>query len=211
MIVHKLFIKKEKGIPLEEVQKLEVNKLGIVGGVKSLPSRQVLLLPKATLDRFNLKAGALRENIIIDGYDLHSLISGTVIKLGNVSIRLTYHCEPCKRIKDIVSLKTILHQRGYLGTILNKGSIYVGDSLSILAKEFETIPYEIKERIKWYLNKQNKPVTIKKLVYDIGLSNSYCRAIPNMLKKMEDKYSELVIYPSKQSSNQITIFDSLAQ
>jgi MOSC domain-containing protein YiiM len=207
MIVDKLFIKKQKGVALKEVKELRVNKQGIVGGVESLPTRHVLLLPKSVLSNFNLKAGDLRENIILDGYDIHSLPSGTVIKLGNVEIRLTYHCEPCKRLKGIVSLKEILHQRGYLGTILNIGTISKGDPLIILDKQFETIPYDIKERIKWYLDKQTKPVTTKKLVYDIGLSNSYCRAIPNMLKKMDYKYSELVLYPSKKTTQQMLIFD----
>src|SRR5205809_4539060 len=31
-------------------------------------------------------------------------------------IRLTFHCEPCKKILKLVDLKTILHRRGVFGT-----------------------------------------------------------------------------------------------
>lgn len=154
-------------------------------------------MPQKTLDRFNLLPGQLRENIIIEGGDIHSLDSGTVIKIGDVRVRLTYHCEPCGRIKEYVSIKKILHQRGYLGSFLDEGTIQVGDVLTLTNERLEKIPYDLKERIRWYLNKQDKAVTIKKLAYDIGLSPSYYRAIPNMLKKMEERYQLLVNYPSK--------------
>ncbi|BDD04468.1 MOSC domain-containing protein [Aureibacter tunicatorum] len=193
-----LLLKEKRGNhPLRSVEQMEIGEHGIVGNVSTLPSRQVLILPKEVHSKFSLKPGDLRENIVIEGFDIHELSSGTVVRIGEVKIRLTYHCEPCKRISEFASAKEIMHQRGYLGSFLNQGRISLGDDLRVLEKEFESIPYDIKERMQWYLDKVDKPVSIKKLAFEIGLSQSYYRAIPNMLKRMDQKYRDLVDYPSK--------------
>ena len=200
-----LYIKKKGSSPMVPVSTMNVDKNGIIGGVPCPPIRQVLFLPELTINKFGLNKGQLRENIITKGVDLHNLASGSVVKIGDVRIRLTYHCEPCKVIKEFVNLKMITHQRGYLGTVINEGVLRIGDKVNILGKQFERIPYDIKERIKWFLDKQNEPTTIKKLAFEIGLSPSYYRAIPNMLKKMDNKYKDLVDYPSKKKSTQTNI------
>lgn len=206
MIKH-LLIKRHKGKALDEVEQLNVGVNGIEGGVLALSGRQVLILPVSTIREFNLHVGDLMENIITEGIDIHSIESGTVIKCGGVKIRLTYHCEPCKRIKGKVNLKEVEHRRGYLGTFMDVGCIRIGDAVQVLGKQFETIPYAIKERIGWYLDKQVKAVTVKTLANEIGLSPSYYRAIPNILKNMDEKYIELVRYPSKGDKNQSTLWN----
>ena len=167
---------------------------GIEGNVYCLPLRQVLIVPTQSLTEFNLKRGDLRENIVVDGFDLHKLESGTVIQIGSVRIRLTFHCEPCRKLADIVSLKKITHKRGILGNFLNNGVIKVGDAVVVGDKSFDAIPYRIDDRIKWYLDKQDKPVPVSKLAFDIGLSNSYCRAIPNLVRNRDDIRKELILY-----------------
>ncbi|GGX03957.1 MOSC domain-containing protein [Aquimarina muelleri] len=203
--VQKLFLKESLGNTLREVDSFEVTKKGIVGAKVALPQRHILILTTEIIERFDLEPGDLKENIIIDGLDIHALSSGTVIQIGEVQIRLTYHCEPCKQIKDVVALKKIEHQRGYLGTVLNKGEIKIGDTLTVLDITYDSIPYTIKDRIMWYLDQQKNPVSIKKLAYEISVSPSYYRAIPNMLKKMDPKYMDLVNYPSK--NKQPSLFD----
>lgn len=203
--VQKLFLKEPLANTLREVDSFEVTKKGIVGAKVALPQRHILILTTQIIERFDLEPGDLKENIIIDGLDIHALPSGTAIQIGEVQIRLTYHCEPCKQIKDIVDLKKIEHQRGYLGTVLNKGKIKIGDTLTVLDITYDSIPYTIKDRIMWYLDQQKNPVSIKKLAYGISVSPSYYRAIPNMLKKMNPKYMDLVNYPSK--NKQPSLFD----
>ena len=169
---------------------------GIEGNVYCQPLRQVLIVPTQSLTQFSLKPGDLRENIVIDGIDLHNLESGTVIQIGSVRIRLTFHCEPCRKVVDIVNLRKITHKRGVLGNFLNNGVIKVGDAVLVGDKSFDAIPYRIDDRIKWYLDKQDKPVPVSKLALDIGLSNSYCRAIPNIVRNREDIRKELILYES---------------
>ena len=132
--------------------------------------------------------------MVVDGIDLHKLESGTVIQIGSVRIRLTFHCEPCRKIADRVNLKRITHKRGVLGEFLSNGIIKVGDAVAVGAKSFDAIPYRIDDRIKWYLDKQDKPVSVSKLAFDIGLSNSYCRAIPNLVRNRDDIRKELILY-----------------
>ena len=169
---------------------------GIEGHVHCQPLRQVLIVPTQSLTEFNLNPGDLRENIVVDGLDVHKLESGTVIRIGSVRIRLTFHCEPCRKIANMVSLRKITHKRGALGSFLNNGVIKVGDAILVGDKSFDAIPYRIDDRIKWYLDKQAKPVPVSKLAFDIGLSNSYCRAIPNLVGNRDDIRKELILYKS---------------
>lgn len=196
--VTNLLLKGKSGdFPMTPVERFMIKRDGIENSVPTSPLRHVLVLPKAILDKYNLLAGDLRENIVIDGFDIHELPSGTILQIGSVKIRLTYHCEPCKRIADIVDIKKIVHQRGYLGSFLNPGEIVIGDEVDILQKKLEAIPYEVKARVRWYIDKLKQPISIKQLAHELGLSKSYYRAIPNMLKKMGSKYIDLVDYPSK--------------
>jgi len=159
------------------------------------PHRHLLLLPVSTLTSFSLDQGSLKENMLIDApFDIHDLPSGTVIKCGTVEIRLTYHCEPCNKVKNIVNPKAISHKRGYLASVLNTGVIRVGDTVEVLGKRFESIPYDIGDRIKWFLAKIETSIPVSKLVEEIGLPKSYCRAIPNILKKRDDIDKQKVTY-----------------
>ena len=204
---------------MRSVMAFGVGPNGIEGNVYCLPLRQVLIVPTQSLTEFNLKRGDLRENIVVDGFDLHKLESGTVIQIGSVRIRLTFHCEPCRKLADIVSLKKITHKRGILDNFLNNGVIKVGDAVVVGDKSFDAIPYRIDDRIKWYLDKQDKPVPVSKLAFDIGLSNSYCRAIPNLVRNRDDIREELILYKSSTrrkgvddsttAQRQLSVFDPL--
>ncbi|MBL4650134.1 MAG: MOSC domain-containing protein, partial [Aureispira sp.] len=109
MVVTNLLVKRKRGdeYPLEEVPSFEVNENGIVGTIPTSITRHVLFLPKQILEEFNLVPGNFRENIIVEGANIHELKSGTVLLIGAVKIRLTYHCEPCKRVHKFVSAKEI--------------------------------------------------------------------------------------------------------
>lgn len=193
MILH-LLNKPGRYRPLVEVDELIVSTTGIIGSVPSLPIRQVLIVPQSTLDHFRLSPGDLRENLVIDDSrmePLHSLPSGMVLKIGEVLVRLTVHCEPCGRLKEVVGLKAIEHKRGYLGAFLSGGRLRVGDPVASMGVQYEPIPYDLRERLAWFLDRQSAPIEVTTLVHEVGLSLSYCRAIPNLLRGRPDLKSKV--------------------
>lgn len=188
MILH-LFYKPLRYKPLVEVERLDVSTDGIAGAAPSSPMRHVLIVPRSTLDELKLSPGNLRENMVVDDSGigpLHSLPSGTVLKIGSVRIRLTVHCEPCGRLRGVVDIRAVEHRRGYLGTFLTGGALSVGDDISSLGVQFEAIPYDLKQRLAWFLSRQPAPIEVTKLVHEVGLSLAYCRAIPNLLRGRPD-------------------------
>lgn len=192
--VQKLFLKQSSNPKtILEVSDLNVSKEeGIEGSKKCLNFRQVLILPSSTFQEFKINAGELNENIVSEGFDVHTLTSGTVLEINEVKIRLTYQCEPCGFVNKWTSIKNIEFKRGYLGSFLNSGNIIVGNEIKILETKFEPIPYKIEDRIIWFLEKQNKTVTTQQLLEGVGLSNGFRRAIPAYLKRIDEKYKKMV-------------------
>jgi MOSC domain-containing protein YiiM len=178
-----LFIKRAHGARLEPVAELDVSPQGIAGGVRSSPLRQVLITSRSVTEEFGLQAGELRENIVVDCPRLYDLPSGTVIRIGAALVRLTFHCEPCKKILHLVDLDSILHKRGYLGCFLNSGRIAIGDVVTATEERLEAIPYAVKDRIRWFMTKQKAGLAAIDLVHGLGLPSSYARAIPRLLAK----------------------------
>lgn len=199
MITH-LLIKRQHKQQLDPVVKLQLSQQGIIGNVVCSPLRQILLLEHKTLNEFNLKPGDLRENIIIDGMDLYALPSGSVLQIGDTLIALTFHCEPCKIIADKVNLKDIREQRGYLGRVLQGGTIAVGDTVTVTDQKTETIPDEPVERIKWFLAKRDNPILTADLMWEVGLASSYCRALPAMMRKHPDIKASKILFKNNDLS-----------
>lgn len=188
-MILKLLYKPARYQPLVEVQELAVSTEGVVGAAPALPLRHVLIVPRSTIDEFRLAPGDLRENVIVDDVGigpLHALPSGTVLGLGDVHVRLTVHCEPCGRLRGVVETRRVEHRRGYLGTFLNAGVLRVGEGIASLGVRYEAVPYDLRERLAWFLARQPGPVEVTRLVHEVGLSLSYCRAIPNLLRNRPD-------------------------
>jgi hypothetical protein len=199
-MITNLFYKPGRRESMQPVGSLAVSPAGIAGAVDAPPIRQLLILPKSTLVEFSLQAGDLRENVVLDdshGVPLHTLPSGTVIELGPILVRLTVHCEPCPRVSHLVKpISKLSHKRGYLGQILSAGNLTIGDAYVPGAVQFEPIPYELKERAAWYLAKTRGPIPVKEFVRALGLSLSYCRAVPNLVRDISGS-SNRIIYGSK--------------
>lgn len=195
-MIERLFTYSENGDPIPHYV-IDADMKGLSANRQCHPWRHVLLLPSSTLAEFDLKPSELRENILVSD-DIQTLPSGTVIELGNVKVRLTFHCEPCKKLKPLISPNKLLNKRGYLGQVISTGTIRLGDSVVISKQIFAPIPYAIPDRIKWYLNQLTSPIFVTDLVDGIGLSRSYCRAIPNILKGRTDIDASKVRYKSKQ-------------
>ncbi|MEQ1758228.1 MAG: MOSC domain-containing protein [Vicinamibacterales bacterium] len=187
-MIKRLFYKPTRYEPVIPADSLTLSPDGIAGSIHAEPMRHVLIVPQSTLDEFGLTPGDLRENVVIDDSSfggLHELPSGTVLGLGDVDIRLTIHCEPCPRMNPVVSdYRVLKDKRGYLGTITKGGTIKLGDLVVPKGVRYEAIPFDLKERILWYLDKQDSPVPVTTLVKEVGLSVSYCRVIPNVLRDL---------------------------
>jgi len=175
---------------------------GICGSTKAPPMRHILITQKSILDEFDLFPGDLKENIVVDFNGLHQLKSGIIIKIGSAKLRLTFHCEPCKVIANKVNLGKIAHKRGVLFSVIQKGFIAVGDNVVITDEYLEEIPYEIGDRIEWYLSKNSDPIHASNLLWEIGLSNSYARALPRLIAKLPEQYQKKVLYKSHQRTTE---------
>jgi MOSC domain-containing protein YiiM len=183
MRVKKLFIKHEHGAQLTIAESMDFSPEGIAGNVACAPFRKVLLASESVTADCRLGDSDLRENVVVDYGGLYDLPSGTVVRIGQALIRLTFHCEPCRKILKLVDLKTILHRRGVFGAFLNAGRISVGDEFTVTTEKFEPIPYEIGERIRWFIRQHHGSGAIADLSHAIGLPASYRRAIPSLLRK----------------------------
>lgn len=196
MSVENLFIKQTKGSALCAVQSLRFSRAGIDGNAPCSPLRQILILPRSTLDEFSLQPGNLRENIVVEHQGLHELESGTELTIGEARIRLTFHCEPCGRVVDKARASTLLHKRGYLGLFLNAGEIHLGDKVESLGVQHEPVPYATKDRIRWALERKTEPVTAARLLFDCGVPIGYARALPRYLATFPPALAALVRFDS---------------
>ena len=184
MAVKNLFIKPQHGVALRVVNSIAVTETGIGGNVSCAPFRQVLISSEAVTAECGLLPGDLRENIVVDFDGLYDLPSGAVVEIGDVSIRLTFHCEPCKTILQLVEFERIVHRRGVFGTCLNSGTISLGDPFRVTDRQYEAIPYAIGERIRWYLQRHGVMAAAVNLVHELGLPASSAKAMPQILRKL---------------------------
>ncbi|MEH2155013.1 MGMT family protein [Nostoc sp.] len=188
-IIH-LFSKVKVGSPMVELNTLNLKlNHGIEGDINAEPisPRQVLIVRYEDIANLSIQPGELRENIVIQGREIDKFIPGSLLHFeSGAAIRLTFYCEPCKRIAHLVeSLKSIQGKRGILGVVIKSGKIKVGSNFQFQANKFPAlseIPY------KRFLNfiikiPSGKVVTYKQIIKGIGVDNSYLRAIPIYLKK----------------------------
>jgi MOSC domain len=182
--VANLFIKLHHGEHIEPVPNLDFSEQGIVANVPRSPLRQVLITSQPVSDQFGIRAGQLRENITITDPRLYDLPSGTVVKIGTALIRLTFHCEPCRKILHLVDFGSIEHKRGYLGLFLNKGTISVGDKFTVTTQKCEPIPYAVKDRMRWLFAKGKVPMATVDIIHSLGLPSAYARAVPRMIERL---------------------------
>jgi hypothetical protein len=90
-------------------------------------------------------------------------------------LRLTFHCEPCKKILKLIEFDRVVHRRGVFGMFLNDAQIALGDKFAVTEQRFEEIPYAINERIRWFLKMHGGRGATLDLVHALGLPASSCR------------------------------------
>lgn len=184
MQVTELFIKLAHGAPMQSAAAIVCSPRGIAGSVPVAPFRQALIASLAVTAELGLKPGDLRENIAVDCDDLYDLPSGTVVTIGKARLRLTFHCEPCRKILKLIEFDRILHRRGVFGMFLNDAPIALGDEFAVTDQRFEEIPYAINERIRWFLKKHGARTAALDLVHALGLPASSGRTMPRLVAKL---------------------------
>jgi hypothetical protein len=177
-----LFIKEIKGQPMKQVSSIALNKgLGIEGDKNAfaISPRQVLISRYEDLEELNIPFGGLRENIIVKGLNVQQFQPGALVSIGASKIRLTFHCEPCKRIADVVpSMVEVMCRRGILGVVLESGIVNIDDTVTcqeLQYKPFSDTPFD---RFVMFIENipAGKVVNYKMITIGMGVAESYLRA-----------------------------------
>ena len=169
--------------------------VGVVGDFHADPSspRQLLLASASAYREFSLPAHALRENLLLD-LDTACLNSGTVLRIGaGVRLRMMFQCEACGQL-DLVQprlAQRLGNRRGMLARVLTGGVVRTGDpvfDLGILAPSWSD---DWRERVRRVLEAVPPGwiVESRDLARLAGIPSSYCRAMPNLLKRFGAAYA----------------------
>jgi alkylated DNA nucleotide flippase Atl1 len=184
-----LFLKSKRGSVMTERSQLRiVAGYGIDRDIHahSISPRQVLVVRQEDLVQLDIDPGELSENIVISGANLDRFAPGSVLKFpSGAAIRLTFHCEPCKRVAHLVkSLKSIESKRGILGVAIADGVVTSGDRVEIQPEVFPALSDVPYERFLEFLTKipVGKVVTYQQVIIGIGVSAGYFRAMPKYLQ-----------------------------
>ena len=193
--VKHLFLKKERRTSMSETPFLELSKgCGIEGDINAdrISPRQVLIVNSKDLSELSISSGALRENIVLDNVITEIFKPGSLITFpSGAAIRLTFYCEPCKRIAHLVdSIKDVREKRGILGVVVQTGIIEIEDIAEIEPNYFPALSEKPYERFLDFVLKvpQGKIVTYKQIIRGIGVDKSYFRVIPLYIKKAPEIY-----------------------
>jgi MOSC domain-containing protein YiiM len=137
-----LFSKSQRSSNMTEQQKLNLQAgAGIEQDIhaNAISPRQILIVRQADLQELSITPGELSENVVISGVDSDRFIPGSMLKFkSGAAIRLTFHCEPCKRVAHLVeSLKQIEKKRGILGVVIADGLLTSGDRFELQPDVFD--------------------------------------------------------------------------
>ncbi|MGG6295544.1 MOSC domain-containing protein [Leptolyngbya sp. AN02str] len=187
-----LFIKRAHGQGVEPASELVLKRgLGIEGDAHAIigSPRQVLMASAPALSMFGLPPGAIQENLLLDSW-VETLPSGTVVQVGDrAQIRITFLCEPCSNLNRIQPglAKDLIGKRGMLGMVVQDGLVRPGDRVVPLPFRLPFIPETTRGKFEEFVARipSGHVVRTKALLMALGLTQSYARAIPTMLKKSD--------------------------
>src|SRR3954453_19933469 len=98
------------------------------------PKREVLFVSKQHLESVDVKPGAIRENITVEGDDVEKWPIGQRVRVGEAEFEITMVCDPCHRMDELRDgLRAELQgKRGMLARVIGSGEVAVGDSIELL-------------------------------------------------------------------------------
>ena len=139
--VEHLFIKPARRMPMRAAAEVQaVAAKGLEGDAAFGRSRrQVLLVEGEVLDRFHLRPGQTRENIVVRGLRMADLALGSRLAIGPVILEVTGDCTPCKHMDELQPglQEAIRGKRGILALVVEGGRIRVGDLVCAAAVSLE--------------------------------------------------------------------------
>ena len=190
-----LFLKQARKTPMSAREKLELRQdYGIAGDINANAKspRQVLVVDAADLKSFSILPGELRENIILELVNPEHFKPGAKLTFASGAvIRLTFYCEPCKRMAHLVdSLKSMQQKRGILGVVIQSGAIAIGDRVELQPDYFPALSEVPYERYLDFLRQVpcGTIVTYKQILEAIGVDRSYFRVLPLYIRKTPANY-----------------------
>ncbi len=134
------------GLPMRPVPQAEARVGGGIEGDShaARTKRAVTVVDRSTHDAVGVQPGDLREQITVEGLPLlGSLPSGTVLRIGAITLRVNGPCDPCAHIgemngADPTQFQVLLEgRRGLVCTVASAdGPVRVGDPVSAM----ETAP-----------------------------------------------------------------------
>ena len=132
-----LFVSPERGSgrsePCERVRAVESG--GFEGCAHANPPRrEVLLVSKQHLDAVDVEPGAIRENVTVEGVDVHDWPVGARVRVGEAVLEITMVCDPCHRMDELRDgLRAQLDgRRGMLAHVVDGGEITLGDTVELV-------------------------------------------------------------------------------
>ncbi len=92
----------------------------------------MLVVGRETLERLRIDARDLRPNLVVDGV-IDALPSGTILRVGDVRIRLTLACESCHLLDRTRPglARAARGSRGVLGRVITSGTIRLDDAVAV--------------------------------------------------------------------------------
>lgn len=187
-IVH-LFLKPSHGAAMVPCSFFEGRAgYGLCGDIHAQPMspRQILLVRQEDLEEYVIQPGALRENVVVAGLAPEVFVPGALVRVGTLSLRMTFFCEACKRIAPVVpSLKTLGNKRGLLGVVLSDGGMHVGERVAFRTQQFAPlapIPYQRFLHVVRCIP-AGRIATYRQIVCGMGVAESYLRALPGYIQR----------------------------
>jgi MOSC domain-containing protein YiiM len=118
----------------ERVRALEGQGLEGCAHARAGTKRQVLFASAEHLDAVGVDYGRIRENLTIEGADVHEWPVGQQVRIGDALFEITMVCDPCSRMDEIrPGLQAELDgRRGMLARVVETGEVAAGDEVYIL-------------------------------------------------------------------------------
>ena len=119
--------------PLERATVVEAAGLEGDRHSKAGNRRALLVMESEVLRQLELAPGAVREQITVEGVDLHGLVFGSRLRIGPTVLEVAAPCAPCGRMDEIrPGLRRELDgKRGRFVRVLAGGAIAVGDPIAV--------------------------------------------------------------------------------
>jgi MOSC domain-containing protein YiiM len=135
-----LFVSPSRGSGVSETRErvLAIESQGFEGCAHgNPPRREVLFASKEHLDDVGVEPGAIRENITVEGANVHEWPVGQQVKVGEALFEITMVCDPCHRMDELrPGLRAEIDgKRGMLAHIVEGGEIALGDEVVVVAGE----------------------------------------------------------------------------